>query len=159
MMNLLKTLLILFVFASLVSCQDDEGDSEITTFGDYLIFGHYYGLCIGEECVETFKLTTEQLFEDDIDEYAGVGPFNFVAISSAKFELAKDLLSAIPEELIAQENQTFGCPDCGDWGGLYVEYRRSGKIGQWRLDQQDMESEYLNVFRDAVNEKIRLINQ
>ena len=32
--------------------------------GDYLIFGHFYGMCGGEGCVEKFKLESNRLLED-----------------------------------------------------------------------------------------------
>ena len=44
-------------------------DKEKLKSSDYLIFGSFYGMCQGEQCVETFKLTKDFLYEDRKDEY------------------------------------------------------------------------------------------
>jgi hypothetical protein len=156
-MKLFKTILFLFVVGSICSCNDDDIVPTLSDC-DYLIFGHFYGECGGEGCIETYKLTSSELFEDEVDAYAGQGPFDFNKLNTDKHNLVKDLLDELPSELISSEDQTFGCPDCGDWGGLYIQYHSNDQVGKWRLDQMDMDDGFLNDFRDVVNEKIRLIN-
>lgn len=125
----------------------------------YIIFGHYYGMCFGEECVETFKLTSSQLFEDGNDHYAGTGPFEFTELDAQEFEIARRLRDHFPDRLLREESQTFGCPDCSDGGGLYIEYSVDGESKSWRIDQfQRNVPEYLHPFMDHVNATIRQIN-
>ena len=125
---------------------------------DYLIFGHYYGECIGEGCVETFKLTESELYEDTKDPYAG-GDFDFQPLENEKFEQVKDLINYFPEELLSSEKEHFGCPDCADGGGLYIEISENGKVNSWRIDQMESNvPEYLHGFMAKVNEKISLIS-
>ena len=50
-----------FIFASLsllliFSCNSNDDELALGE-NDYLIFGHFYGFCIGENCIQTFKLT------------------------------------------------------------------------------------------------------
>lgn len=127
---------------------------------DYLIFGHFYGECIGEGCVETFKLTDTKLFEDTYDNYSTVNDFNFVELSNDKFLLVKDLIDYFPSSLMEMEQEVIGCPDCGDWGGLFVRHSNDNVVKGWRIDQmKDNVPISLHKFIDKVNEKIALINE
>ena len=76
--------------------------------GDYLIFGHFHGECMGEECVEMFQLTSDELREDSNDHYGGDGPYSFTSLTAEKFELVAGLAAEIPTELIEQPDSTFG---------------------------------------------------
>lgn len=127
---------------------------------NYLVFGHYYGMCFGEECIETFKLTDSKLYEDTNDDYSGED-FNFVSLDQTLFDQVKDLETAFPTELLNDDGDgTFGCPDCADGGGLLIQYVEDGNINTWRIDQTKQNvPKYLHEFMDQVNEKITLINQ
>ena len=81
----MKTLYILLISTCvLVGC--NNSDDIALTDDDYLIFGHYYGECGGEGCIETFKLTSNTLYEDTLDNYSGSGPFNFVMLDANTFD-------------------------------------------------------------------------
>ena len=151
-----KLLLIVTTVVFLFSCKDDDGMGIYNQ--DFLIFGHFYGLCSGEGCVETFKLTSKNLSEDTIDDYMG-RDLNFVPLEDQKFELVKDLIDSFPNQLLYEKKTVFGCPDCADGGGLFIQYSKNGKIKSWRIDQTKKNvPNYLHDFMDKVNEKIRLIN-
>lgn len=146
-------LLALFIF----SCSTDDGKP--TENFDYLIFGHFYGFCAGETCIETFKLDSEKLYEDLEDNYAG-GPFNFKVLDANKFEIAKDVIDFFPNELLLETNTTIGCPDCADGGGVFIEYAINGEVKSWKIDQiKNNVPAYLHNFIDKVNNKITLINK
>ena len=145
------TMMIFFISA----CDNEIKLSE----NDYLIFGHFYGECLGENCVETFKLTNDKLFEDGTDNYFGNGTFNFVELANGKFEQTKDLTDYFPMQLLTETETTFGCPDCADQGGIFIQYCKNGVIKSWRIDQSKTNvPTYLHNFVDKVNEKIGLIN-
>lgn len=153
----MKKILPAFIAALLlsVSCSDDEIGLTKTS---YLVFGHFYGECIGEGCVETFKLTNAKLFEDTVDDYSGK-EFNFVELEDGTFEQVKDLIDFFPSQLFMEKDRIFGCPDCADGGGLFIQYSQNGNVKSWRIDQdKDNVPSYLHKFMDKVNEKIRLIN-
>lgn len=139
----------------LVSCTSDDS---FNLQGDrFLIFGHFYGECAGEGCIETFKLTETDLFEDRIDDYLGQSR-DFEALSDSDFELVKDLIDSFPQELWTEDASSLGCPDCGDWGGIHIEYYNGVELKQWRIDQiKESIPEYLHDFVDAVNENISII--
>ena len=139
-----------------ISC--DNNDEFELNETNYLIFGHFYGFCIGESCVEIFKLTDEKLYEDTTDNYSGED-LNFIQLGNDKFEQVKDLADIFPNQLLTDNTSTFGCPDCADGGGLFIQYSENGNIKSWRIDQVEGNvPAYLHDFMDAVNEKIGIIN-
>ena len=152
-----KIFLGLITIGVLISC--DKKDDEININDqNFLIFGHFYGECFGEGCVETFKLTNEKLFEDTIDDYSGQN-LEFIALENDKFEQIKNLVDFIPNQLLNQNETVFGCPDCADGGGLFIQYSENGTVKNWRIDQTKRNvPTYLHNFIDQVNEKIKLIN-
>lgn len=150
-----KTFLILIISVLTACSQSDDIDLEEN---DYLIFGHFYGECLGESCVETFKLTDTKLFEDTNDHYSTIDDFSFQKLDNEKFILIEDLIDYFPSSLL-EEEEVIGCPDCGDWGGLFIQYSKDNLIKSWRIDQmKDNVPENLHAFIDKVNEKIALIN-
>jgi len=156
-MKTLFTLVLILSLSIFISCENDE---DIVIEGtDYLIFGHFYGMCQGETCVETFKLTDTKLYEDENDNLYGSEVFNFTALGNDKYELVKDLMDYFPPELLNVTNNTFGCPDCADQGGLLVKLAQNGNVKSWRIDQsKNAVPVYLHAFMDSVNVKIALLN-
>ena len=156
-----------FLFALLVctalfaSCK--KSDDDVLKTEDYLIFGHFYGECVGENCVEIFKLEDDKLFEDSNDTYPGSSDYynaNFTQLSSDLFDLANGLEDVFPMGLLDEEEVVLGIPDAGDWGGLYIEYNKNGVRDFWLLDQMKSNvPEAYHDFIDAVNEKIQAVNQ
>ena len=142
----------------LFACNKDD-DSEINiNEQNFLIFGHFYGECFGEGCVETFKLTDKSLSEDTIDDYNGQN-MEFVELENETFEQVKNIMDFFPNQLLNQNETVFGCPDCADGGGLFIQYSENGNKKSWRIDQvKDNVPTYLHNFIDKVNEKIGLIN-
>lgn len=161
----MKTIKIILGFATLsiiliASCNKDEAK---LSDGDYLIFGHFYGECFGEECIEIFRLETNRLLEDENDRYPNYTNFyegKYHELSKEKFEEVKDLIDFFPKALLDEDKHGIGQPDAGDWGGLYIEYNFNGTHEFWLVDQMKSNvPEYLHEFIDKVNEKIDLINK
>jgi hypothetical protein len=127
------------------------------------IFGTYYGECMGEGCIETFKLENETLFEDQKDSYAGPFPYpgEWEALSKDKYELAKDLPAAFPSALFEESETTIGMPDAGDWGGIYLEVKTAeGERFYWNIDTvADNLPQYLRDFAAEVQEVVTKINE
>jgi hypothetical protein len=128
---------------------------------NYLVFGHFYGYCGGETCIEKFKLTSDKIYENTNDVYPGVTPLtppNYVQLSNEKFLAAQDLMNFFPNSLLAEINTTIGMPDASDGGGLYIEYHFNGIHKTFLIDQFkiNVPSDY-HVFMDKVNEKIALM--
>jgi len=142
----------------LLSCSDSDDNNININEQNFLVFGHFYGECAGEGCVETYKLTDKALYEDILDNYNS-NEQEFVKLENQKFEQVKDLPDFFPNQLLNQNETVFGCPDCTDGGGLFIQYSENGNVKSWRIDQvKDNIPSYLHNFVDKVNEKIQLIN-
>ncbi len=151
-----KYSLLFLISFILLGCSSE--DNTALNNEDYLIFGHFYGFCVGENCIEILKLTNDTLYEDSNDNY-GINPLNFEPLDNSKFKLAEDLMLYFPEKLLTENEAIIGCPDCADGGGLYIEYSKNGIIKHWKIDKIKMNvPTYLHAFMDKVNEKISLIN-
>ena len=148
-----KIFLGFFAITLFLSCNKDNDENQF----DYLIFGRINGECIGEICIEIFKITETSLFEDTLD--IPVQGFEFVALENAKFEQVKNLIDFFPRQLLNQNNTVFGCPNCSDQGELFIQISKNGIIKTWRIDQFKNEvPSYLHNFMDKANEKIAIIN-
>lgn len=161
----MKTIKILgtLLFAMLLfSCKKEVKNPQ--TEVDYLVFGHFYGFCIGSEtCIEIFKLNDEQLFEDSKDQLPDRTNFydgNYLALDQSKFEQVKDLMGYFPENLLNETDTVFGCPDCADQGGFYIEYKSDSTHKFWIFDKAiESNPAFTHDFLNKVNDKIQLMNQ
>lgn len=156
---LLLSLILVISFA----CNRSENSLEAEP-QSFFIFGHYYGFCGGEGCVEIFKIEDESiLFEDITDKYPRDTLYTgtFKKLSIHQFYEVKDLASFLPEQLESIKDTVFGMPDAYDQGGLFIERKTgSGAHAFWHLDQDKSNiPEYLHDFHDKVNEAIRNINE
>lgn len=150
--------LILSLLCGLSACDCDDLPARDSPSPAVLIFGHFNGECIGENCIETFKLTEVALFEDTLDQYDAMIPLAFVQLSDELFLQVQDLRDNFPQELLAEQEYILGCPDCADQGGLFISYEMDGDIRSWRIDQdQTQVPEYLHAFMDQVNLSIALL--
>ena len=156
MKSLLMVLASLLIFMSCNKEEDRDPNSNTAT----LTFGHYYGFCQGEECIEIFKLTNSELSEDTTDQYPGQQFYNgmFIALSQEKFELTKDLLDHFPQDLFSENDSIIGMPDAGDWGGYYIEYNDGIRHRSWLMDkmQSNVPTKY-HSFMDQMDQKILLL--
>ncbi|PWJ42547.1 hypothetical protein [Sediminitomix flava] len=149
---------------SLFACDLDDDDNEIELFGpseegSTLIFGHFFGFCIGESCIEIFKLQNGLLFEDSLDLYPNSSsPYDgeYTVLSNEKYQIANDLFLSFPTELLDETDTIIGAPDAADGGGIYIEVIQGGKRRYWLIDQMKNNiPEYLHPFIDDVNNTIQ----
>jgi len=153
--------LVLCLLASMFSACDKDHCNQASQSDGYLIFGHYYGECLGKNCIEIYKLDQNQLFEDTLDHYPSSNSFYiaaYIKLPQEKFNTAKDLMNYFPYDLLKEQNNVIGQPDAADGGGLYIEYNKNGVRKFWLIDQMktNVPAKY-HFFMDKVNEKIHLI--
>ena len=132
-------LIILSVISLMVlnNCAKDNNNYTVGD-GDYMIFGHFYGMCAGEQCIEIFKIDSLSLYEDNLDIYpSSEHPYdgNYVKLSGMAFDHVKYLRDKFPAQLLQEANHVIGMPDAGDWGGLYVEIKVNGVRKYWLIDK------------------------
>jgi hypothetical protein len=165
MLKFSHILFLFFILSAGLSCEEDCKCAGTGQF-DYMVFGHFYGECAGEDCVEIYKFDAEHLYEDSTDVYPnGLAAYagEYYTLPDSKFQAVKDLLNAFPEELYEESNTVIGMPDAADWGGIYVEVKfenNPSMSGFWLLDQNEsFMPQVYNDFVDRINEKIALIHQ
>ncbi|WP_430906624.1 hypothetical protein [Maribacter sp. 2-571] len=155
----MKNAILLLSLSVIVTSCSNEDNNIILNEQNFLIFGHFFGECSGEDCVETFKLTDSKLFEDTIDDYSGQN-LEFIELENDTFDQVKNLVAFFPNQLLTERETVFGCPDCTDGGGLFVQYSENENAKSWRIDlDKGNVPTYLHPFIDKVNEKIDLINK
>ena len=119
------------------------------------------GECIGDDCINIFRLENNQLLEDIKDASPTAGNFYvgiYIQLNQQKFNVVKDLIDYFPIDLLNETKNVIGEPDAGDWGGLYIEYNYNGVRKFWLIDQMksNVPTRYHN-FIDKVNGKINLL--
>ncbi len=125
------------------------------------MFGHFYGECFGERCVEMYKLIPGegQLQEDLRDAYPDHTAWYegaFVPLSDSLYQQVKDLPASIPAQLYQERDRVIGQPDAGDWGGYYLEVNQNGKRQFWLIDKPKANlPAYLHAFVDALEGSIQ----
>ena len=121
---------------------------------DYLIFGTFYGECIGEGCIELFKIEDGSLYEDTVDLYPnGRDQYegSFIELSSDMYEKVKELAIEIPEFIWDIETGTYGCPDCSDGGGVFILIKQGDATKAWTLDN------FLNGIPEPLHEVVNKV--
>lgn len=161
-MKNVKWLFASILFLVLFSACKNEDDTDLLN-DDYLIFGHFYGLCEGEQCIEIFKLDENSLSEDSNDSYPQSDDFydgNFTVLSEEKFQEVTGLEDLFPEALWDETDKVIGQPEVTDGGGLYIEYNKDGVRDFWIIDlvTENIPEAY-KPFVDAAVEKIQVINE
>jgi hypothetical protein len=148
------------------SCKKDTVELEENCEDSYILFGHFYGECIGEGCIEIFKLCENMLYEDTVDKYPSSlddsypGSFQQI-VDNVLFTEVENLITQIPDNLFSETDKILGQPDAGDWGGYYIEVKKEGGDPQfWLIDtMKDNIPAYLRDYTDNVQAAIELINE
>ncbi|WP_210463680.1 hypothetical protein [Rufibacter roseolus] len=151
---------LLFYCLGLMTLLGCEPEDQSPFEPDYLVFGHFYGFCGGEQCVEIFKIQGGQLYEDTKDQYPNRnGPYdgNFVRKSEVLYEKVRDLPFNFPPRLLLENDTIIGMPDAADGGGIYLEISKDGQrryyfIDKTRYQVPDYLHPYLDQVEAAINE-------
>ena len=154
--------LLLFIIIPLLFLNGCDKNDNKKPNQNYLVFGHYYGMCGGESCVEIFKINNENLWEDLNDAYPSPTNYyvgDFYTLDNNLFNQVSDLLTFFPSDLLNEKAIVIGMPDYADGGGLYIEYNYFGEHKFWLIDQiKTNVPDYIHNFIDIVNDKISIIN-
>jgi len=106
---------------------------------DYLVFGTFSAGC-ETGCFKLFQLSNGQLYKA-IPGYSLVQPqtqkFSSDPLPAEKYMLARELMEDFPAYLSNSTEEVFGCPNCADQGGLYLEQQQNGIVRKWKIDPND----------------------
>lgn len=102
-----------------------------------LVFGTHYGQC-GINCVKMYRLTNFDLQKDGkVQHLTNYTDYTFTGtkiMDVAQFDSVRYLLNEIPSELLLTNNKAFGCPDCHDQGGMYIEVNKINGTTRYNID-------------------------
>ena len=146
---IMKKIYYLLIVLFLFGCDKNDEEQNLDTF----IFGHFFGECFGESCVEIYKIEGDQLFEDTKDQYPSINgnTYDWVQREDVNIQLIEDILIDIPDELFNETDQIIGMPDAGDWGGIYVKVIRESDTKFWLIDHfNENVPEYLIDFTTSI---------
>lgn len=149
------------MFAALASGGCSENPVGQLESDDYVVFGDFFGECIGEGCIDIFKIQDGRVFSDTLDRYPSASKLPhqtaYVEISNDSYEALEDILSRIPEELYVEDRTVIGQPDAGDWGGYYLEIKIDDETRYWLIDKmEDNLPSYLHAFVEQLDEAIEI---
>lgn len=155
------SLSLLVVIFCLVACNKEMEIIDPPPAGEnltdsYLVFGHFYGFCQGETCIEIFKLENEKLYQDTVDSYPNRDDFyvaEFKLEDNSLYQEASALLTGFPGVLYDNTNSVYGSPDTADQGGLYIERFENGERHFWILDN------FNNDFDNDIKEYMKKIHE
>jgi len=152
-------LLLLLGLTSANSCDKDPVVAGLGEEG-YFVFGNFYGLCAGDDCIRIFKFDDDQLYADTKKVYPNRGNIyngSYKKISNPHIDSIASLLSGFPQELLSDTNVVFGCPDCVDQGVIYLELKFNDIHRSWLLDNVNSAlPEYLRDYAHQVQRAIDL---
>lgn len=132
----MKSLMFICSLLLFVSCgpDDKQAISPVTS----VVFGAYYGMCAGYNCVRIYSVNSNYLYKDDSASYPSIyAPYTFVptqVMAPSRFDIAKDLLQNVPDELAPGTQRQYGCPDCHDQGGVYIEIHAGSLSSRFFID-------------------------
>lgn len=151
-----KLLLVLALLRLTINCSDDNAVN-LPYDKSYIVFGSYFGECVGEPCIEIFKIENGALYEDTADIYPTTQLYEgkFVQLPQTKYDMVKDIITKVPKQLLSDTNTVFGIPDAHDQGGLYLELKVNGERRFWMMDTfVNRLPEYLRTFANSLKEYI-----
>ncbi|MBW4891442.1 hypothetical protein KXQ82_17070 [Mucilaginibacter sp. HMF5004] len=128
----MKTFGYITCFFALLFLVGSCSKSDIDT-ANYFAFGSHYSFCAGN-CSKVFAITGNKLVPVTFTDFNKPLALQTKALADSSYHKAVPLKETFPQYFRDHPNQTFGCPDCADQGGYYIEIMENGKKIYWRVD-------------------------
>lgn len=152
-------LMAIILISSLSNCSSEEED-DLTGTSEYLVFGVYHNFCIGD-CWHLYKIENGELYADNFDHIKdGEIKFQSVPLDKSLYSEALTLVP-IPADVTASETETYGCPDCADQGGYYLEFIQEGtkRIVYFDTRYMDFENKEIVAYLDQMKAVLEILVQ
>ena len=135
---------------------------------EQMTVGVFCGEC-GNHCATMYRYylggNANMLWVDYTDSYFKKGEdkmtFGTQITDIKKYELVNDIIKHIPDSLLLTEKATqrFGCPDCTDGCGIYLEIVQNNKAKKFAIDYQTSQlSGYIKEFAEYLKITIGKLN-
>jgi hypothetical protein len=141
----------------------EHKESAINSKLEYMVFGVFCGECSGH-CATMYRYnitdSTNTLWVDTTDSYFtnyGNIQYKTLITDPKKSSLTDSIAQKIPKIFLTTTllKETFGCPDCTDGCGIYVELGEGGTRKQFYIDYQTGKlPESVKTFADLLKKKV-----
>ena len=125
--------LLLLLALVVLSCSKKEitATSEST-----FLFGTTYQNCVSN-CNKYYAIRNGNIYRASGEYLKGPMVIGTEALTPNQYDLGQKVVQDLPDYLENNPEETFGCPECENKGGIHIEYiRGSGlpSIRKWHID-------------------------
>ena len=150
----MKKLTLLLCAIALVSACSNDDTPPAPISPEYAVFGLFSG-GMSTEDFNMYRVTRTRFEREVLSppfDQSGYAFESDEALSAAELSNAQQVLDLIPEVLIAGETTTYGCPDCHDQGGYYLEFGEGNRTKRVLIDLTDTADQPVEVvqFKNAL---------
>lgn len=134
-----KTLIALLAIFTLSACNKDSPEPAVPDSPDYLVFGRFAS-GMSSESSQLFRVSLSTFEQDIVTDFFPRLDYEFeseITMSQADWSNARQLIDLLPQSLIETEFHIYGCPDCADQGGYFLEFGSNGEGKKVLLDIND----------------------
>lgn len=129
----------------------------------HIIFGRYCGHCISAKCAPMYKadFVNKKIFFDNSSNYNQGKPLDFSReLAADNFKHVSNLDKSIPDSLYLSTEKRFGCPDCADQCGIYLEIKKGDRNYNFELDNRTSNMNgYIVSFADQLQDIISKLSK
>ena len=149
-----KALLAILVLCTIYSCNKNSTEPAIPESPDYLVFGQFAG-GMSAEASQLFRVDLSTFEQDIVTDFFPRLDYDFeaeITMSQADWNNARQLIDLLPQSLIETESNTYGCPDCADQGGYFLEFGNNDQSKKVLLDINDTPDQTQDIvaFKNAM---------
>ncbi|AHM59118.1 hypothetical protein D770_04255 [Flammeovirgaceae bacterium 311] len=119
---------------------------------ELMIYGWFAGECFNN-CGTMYKVTATQIYKDTTSYWSNS---DAILITIRNGEVSKkngaasynDYKLNIPLIMLMDQRYEFGCPDCYDQGGYYLQFKILGKTKSFKIEKGQEPFYYPNLVDD-----------
>jgi hypothetical protein len=122
-----------------------------------IVFGRFCGRCLSGKCAPMYKLdiNKKELWLDNSNHYSEGVPLVFnEKLGEKQYRIAAQLPTKISDALLKSNEKRFGCPNCADQCGFYLEVTSPGKKHSYEIDT---DTRALTGFAKTISEDLHQI--
>ncbi len=149
--NIIIGLIILFVILLLIRVKPKT-----------VVIGHFAGMCIGN-CGTMYEIGEKVIARDTTSFYKSYNDLSKFSVEHQEISEQddegdyNDLKLGVPLIMLFDPRNRFGCPDCRDQGGYYLQFTMFGLTRRFQIDPGH-EPFYYSTLTENIKRKIKKAN-
>jgi len=148
--------LVLFLAMVIMACENDtEPDGLVESSEiEYLVFGRFSSGMGGGDS-QMFRVTRTDFTQEVVEPFFARLDYEYnpeITMTDADRNNAQQLIDLLPTELVDSPKDTYGCPDCYDQGGFYLEFGNEAERKKMLLDPDDSDDQSTEIvaYKEAI---------